>query len=67
MNCVDVEVHVLGWNEKGLIGFMHGGKYLTYVEGPDNIEEFALQHDIPRIENDMVREVNARIDELKSK
>ena len=61
-NYVDIPLLVIGYNEKGLIGFIRGGKFLSYVDdvpvGYTSVEQFAKEKELPFISTDDVCAVN---------
>ena len=54
---VTITINVIGYNEKGLIGFMTGGEHLTYLDLPSDDEDFK---DLPYISEEDVEAVNSR-------
>ncbi len=65
-NYCEIPMILLGYNEKGLIGFMQGGNHLSYVlDYPKeyySVEHYADVHSLPYISPDTVREVNKKGD-----
>lgn len=63
---MDISMHLIGWNEKGPIGFEVGGRYLSYLSMPDDEEEMdAIKEQWPYISPEMVRDVNKYQDDHK--
>ena len=54
---VTIPINVIGYNEKGLIGFMTGGEHLTYLDLPSDDERLK---DLPYISEEDVEAVNSR-------
>lgn len=55
---IDITMHVIGWNKKGIIGFMHGGGYLTYLGVPDEETFNKIKKIYPTISDKTLKEVN---------
>lgn len=54
-----IPLRLIGYNEKGLIGFMLGGNHLSYLDDIDNTEEAGKAMNLPYISDETVKEVNA--------
>lgn len=50
---VTIPMHLIGWNEKGFVGFMDGGTHLSYVESSEERKKY-----LPYISDKTVKEVN---------
>lgn len=59
----EIRMNLIGYNEKGFVGFMTGGKYLSYLETPKNSDEIIKKFDLPYISHDQVKDVNKFVDE----
>ena len=55
---VGIPLRLLGYNEKGLIGFMLGGRHLSYLNDVENPEEAGKAMNLPYISDETVKEVN---------
>lgn len=68
-NFVDIPMIIIGYNDKGLVGFIKGGKYLNYIDdvpvGYFSIAHYADENHLPFISEDDVRAVNARKEKKK--
>ena len=64
---LQIQLHIIGYNKKGLIGFIHGGSILTYIEKPENGDDLIEQMHIPYVTDADVKAVNKRIKERKKK
>lgn len=64
-NTCQIQMNLIGYNEKGFIGFMTGGSYLSYLETPKNADELIEKMHLPYIEHSDVKAVNKEIDRRK--
>lgn len=55
---VSMRFNLIGYNEKGFIGFMTGGSYLSYLETPKNADELVKKLNLPYISHEDVKSVN---------
>lgn len=56
---MSITMHVIGWNKKGVIGFMQGGGYLTYLGIPKEKEVIEnIKKIYPFISDKTLKEVN---------
>jgi hypothetical protein len=65
MEGINIRMNLLGHNEKGLIGFIQGGRYLSYLEKPNNADEIIEKFGLPYISHENVRAINLEVDEEK--
>lgn len=55
-----IPMNLIGYNEKGFIGFMTGGSFLSYLETPENAEELIEKMHLPYISQEDVKGVNEK-------
>lgn len=65
VNTCQIQMNVIGYNEKGFIGFMTGGSYLSYLETPKNADELIEKMHLPYISHENVKETNKEIEKRK--
>jgi hypothetical protein len=54
---INITLHVVGWNKKGVIGFVHGSQMLSYLI-PDEDTFEKVKKTYPKIPDKTVQEVN---------
>lgn len=54
---INITLHVVGWNKKGVIGFVHGSQMLSYLL-PDSETFEKVKSMYPKITDKTVKEVN---------
>ena len=57
MGCVDIPMVAIGYNENGIVAFMIGGKYLTYLDLPETDK---YKEELPYISDEDVKAINSR-------
>jgi hypothetical protein len=54
---INITLHVIGWNKKGVIGFVHGSQMLSYLF-PDEETFERVKKIYPKIADKTVKEIN---------
>ena len=63
MASTEISMNLIGYNEKGFVGFMTGGKYLSYLETPNNADEIIEKMNLPYISHENVKATNKFVEE----
>lgn len=62
---VHVCFHAIGYNKKGLIGFVTGGTMLTYMEMVDENKKLVEEKHLPYILDSYVKDTNRTLKKKK--